>query len=214
MSDRSRWDPEMAAFTAEQEKAAAAYPPVKVELPLDASPPGQRSAGHADGSRRAGDGGDDGPLRGCAWTPDILPGVSAGDGPGCADTGLFPWRRLGVGECRYTRSDDEGIRRRRSGGGGQRGLCAVAGSEVSAGAGGMRRGGAVRVRTRGGVGAGPGANLRGRGFGRRQSGAGDGAAAARHRRAGVDGVSWRTIRSATRGSIRRAIGSSGRAGMG
>jgi acetyl esterase len=34
MSDRSRWDPEMAAFTAEQEKAAAEYPPVKVELPL------------------------------------------------------------------------------------------------------------------------------------------------------------------------------------
>jgi acetyl esterase len=34
MSDRSRWDPEMAAFTAEQEKAAAAHPPVKVELPL------------------------------------------------------------------------------------------------------------------------------------------------------------------------------------
>ena len=34
MADRSRWDPEMAAFTAEQEKAAAAYPPVKVELPL------------------------------------------------------------------------------------------------------------------------------------------------------------------------------------
>ncbi len=34
MADRSHWDPEMAAFTAEQEKAAAAYPPVKVELPL------------------------------------------------------------------------------------------------------------------------------------------------------------------------------------
>ena len=34
MSDRSRWDPEMAAFTAQQEKAAAEYPPVKVELPL------------------------------------------------------------------------------------------------------------------------------------------------------------------------------------
>ena len=34
MSDRSRWDPEMAAFTAEQESAAAAYPAVKVELPL------------------------------------------------------------------------------------------------------------------------------------------------------------------------------------
>jgi acetyl esterase len=34
MADRSHWDPEMAAFTAEQEKAAASYPPVKVELPL------------------------------------------------------------------------------------------------------------------------------------------------------------------------------------
>lgn len=34
MVDRARWDPEMAAFTAEQEKAAASYPPVKVELPL------------------------------------------------------------------------------------------------------------------------------------------------------------------------------------
>ena len=32
--DRTGWDAEMAAFTAEQEKAAAAYPPVKVELPL------------------------------------------------------------------------------------------------------------------------------------------------------------------------------------
>lgn len=35
MPDRSRWDPEMAAFTAEQEAAAAAYPPVKAELPLE-----------------------------------------------------------------------------------------------------------------------------------------------------------------------------------
>jgi acetyl esterase len=34
MADRTHWDPEMAAFTAEQEKAAAAYPPVKAELPL------------------------------------------------------------------------------------------------------------------------------------------------------------------------------------
>ncbi|MFL5284441.1 MAG: alpha/beta hydrolase [Rhodopila sp.] len=34
MPDRSHWDPEMAAFTAEQEAAAAAYPPVKVTLPL------------------------------------------------------------------------------------------------------------------------------------------------------------------------------------
>jgi acetyl esterase len=34
MSDRSRWDPEMAAFTADQDTAAAAYPPVKAELPL------------------------------------------------------------------------------------------------------------------------------------------------------------------------------------
>src|ERR1700761_5033779 len=35
MADRSRWDPEMAAFTAEQEKAPPAYPPVKVEFPLE-----------------------------------------------------------------------------------------------------------------------------------------------------------------------------------
>ena len=34
MRDWSRWDAEMAAFTVKQEKAAAAYPPVKVELPL------------------------------------------------------------------------------------------------------------------------------------------------------------------------------------
>src|SRR4051794_40995380 len=34
MSNRERWDPEMAAFTADQENAATAYPPVKVELPL------------------------------------------------------------------------------------------------------------------------------------------------------------------------------------
>lgn len=34
MGDRSGWDPEMAAFTAEQEAAAAAYPPVRVTVPL------------------------------------------------------------------------------------------------------------------------------------------------------------------------------------
>jgi acetyl esterase len=34
MVDRTHWDPEMAAFTAQQEKAAAAHPPVKAELPL------------------------------------------------------------------------------------------------------------------------------------------------------------------------------------
>ena len=34
MSDRSRWDPEMAAFTADQEQAAAAYPAVRADLPL------------------------------------------------------------------------------------------------------------------------------------------------------------------------------------
>jgi acetyl esterase len=34
MADRSHWDPEMAAFTAEQENVAAAYPPVKAELPI------------------------------------------------------------------------------------------------------------------------------------------------------------------------------------
>jgi len=35
MADRSRWDPEMAAFTAAAEAEAAKYPPVKVELPLE-----------------------------------------------------------------------------------------------------------------------------------------------------------------------------------
>ncbi|WP_428486988.1 alpha/beta hydrolase [Rhodopila sp.] len=35
MPDRSHWDPEMAAFTANAEAAAANYPPVKVELPLE-----------------------------------------------------------------------------------------------------------------------------------------------------------------------------------
>jgi len=35
MPDRSRWDPEMAAFTAAMEAEAAKYPPVKVELPLE-----------------------------------------------------------------------------------------------------------------------------------------------------------------------------------
>ena len=34
MHDRLRWDPEMVAFIMEQEKVAADYPPVKVELPL------------------------------------------------------------------------------------------------------------------------------------------------------------------------------------
>src|ERR1700742_4479021 len=36
MADRSHWDPEMAAFTAEQEKAAASYPPGKAEMPIAA----------------------------------------------------------------------------------------------------------------------------------------------------------------------------------
>jgi acetyl esterase len=35
MADRSRWDPEMAAFTAEAEAAASAYPPVRLEIPLE-----------------------------------------------------------------------------------------------------------------------------------------------------------------------------------
>lgn len=35
MSDRSRWDPEMAAFTAAAEAEAKKYPPVKVEIPLE-----------------------------------------------------------------------------------------------------------------------------------------------------------------------------------
>lgn len=35
MVDRSRWDPEMAAFTVAAEAEAAKYPPVKVELPLE-----------------------------------------------------------------------------------------------------------------------------------------------------------------------------------
>jgi acetyl esterase len=35
MSDRSRWDPEMAAFTAAAEAEAAKHPPVKAELPLE-----------------------------------------------------------------------------------------------------------------------------------------------------------------------------------
>ena len=35
MADRSRWDPEMAEFTAAAEAEAAKYPPVKVELPLE-----------------------------------------------------------------------------------------------------------------------------------------------------------------------------------
>lgn len=35
MADRSRWDPEMAAFTAAMEAEAAKHPPVKAELPLE-----------------------------------------------------------------------------------------------------------------------------------------------------------------------------------
>ena len=35
MVDRSRWAPEMAAFTAAAEAEAAKYPPVRVELPLE-----------------------------------------------------------------------------------------------------------------------------------------------------------------------------------
>lgn len=35
MSDRSRWDPEMAAFTAAAEAEAKKYPPVKVAIPLE-----------------------------------------------------------------------------------------------------------------------------------------------------------------------------------
>jgi acetyl esterase len=35
MVDRSRWDAEMAAFTAEAEAAAANYPPIRLEIPLE-----------------------------------------------------------------------------------------------------------------------------------------------------------------------------------
>ena len=35
MADRSRWDPEMAAFTAAAEAAAAKYPLIRLEVPLD-----------------------------------------------------------------------------------------------------------------------------------------------------------------------------------
>ena len=35
MSDRSRWDPEMAAFTAAAAADAAKYPPIRLEVPLD-----------------------------------------------------------------------------------------------------------------------------------------------------------------------------------
>ncbi len=35
MADRSRWDPEMAAFTAAAEAAAKQYPPIRLEVPLD-----------------------------------------------------------------------------------------------------------------------------------------------------------------------------------
>jgi acetyl esterase len=35
MSDRSRWDPEMAAFTAAAAAEAAKYPPIRLEVPLD-----------------------------------------------------------------------------------------------------------------------------------------------------------------------------------
>ena len=35
MPDRSHWDPEMAAFTAAAEAAAAKYPPIRLEVPLD-----------------------------------------------------------------------------------------------------------------------------------------------------------------------------------
>ena len=35
MADRSHWDPEMAAFAAEAEAAAAAYPPIRLEIPLE-----------------------------------------------------------------------------------------------------------------------------------------------------------------------------------
>jgi acetyl esterase len=35
MDDRSRWDPEMTAFTAAAAAAAAKYPPIRLEIPLD-----------------------------------------------------------------------------------------------------------------------------------------------------------------------------------
>lgn len=35
MADRSRWDPEMVAFTEQAEAAAASYPPVRVEHPIE-----------------------------------------------------------------------------------------------------------------------------------------------------------------------------------
>ena len=35
MADRSNWDPEMAAFTAAGEEEAKAYPPIRLEIPLE-----------------------------------------------------------------------------------------------------------------------------------------------------------------------------------
>ena len=52
----------MAAFTAEQEQAAAAYPPVKVELPLAPHRKVNDLLGLRTGGRWPGDGGHHRPL--------------------------------------------------------------------------------------------------------------------------------------------------------
>lgn len=61
MTDRTRWDPEMRAFTAMMEERGRAFPPVKMELPLDAarvSNDGPGLALAAAGGPKMGESGD------------------------------------------------------------------------------------------------------------------------------------------------------------
>ena len=101
MADRSRWDPEMAAFTAAAEAAAAKYPPIRLEVPLDP----HRATNDALNAPYA----QGGPVM--AETADrwiaahgrrifcrvYRPRVDRA----AADDGVFPWRRLGLGLGRY-----------------------------------------------------------------------------------------------------------------
>ena len=101
MTDRSRWDPEMAAFSAAAEAAAAKHPPIRLEIPLTP----HRATNDALNLPYA----KGGPVMAevadrwiAAQGRRIFCRVyRPRDGSAVAGHGVFPWRRLGLGVGRY-----------------------------------------------------------------------------------------------------------------
>ena len=208
MSDRSRWDPEMRAYQEEAEAIAAKYPPVKLELPLEPHRAVNDAISLARGAR--------GPemaetterwvaARGrriyCRVhrprTDRPLPALVYFHGGG------WVWGSVDTHDSAARVARRGGRSRRR-----QRRLRAVARSEVSAGAGGMRRRGApCRARGRG-LGARSVAHPARRRFGGRQPRAWRRRCCCATPAGRSSPASSRPIRCATAASTRRAIRSS------